>query len=36
MLFGAGFPSLDLGGDPTVIRDWVEPVEAFGFDHILA
>jgi probable F420-dependent oxidoreductase len=36
MRLGAGFPTLDLGGDPAVIRYWAEAVEALGFDHILA
>ncbi|HET7037235.1 MAG TPA: LLM class F420-dependent oxidoreductase [Thermomicrobiaceae bacterium] len=36
MRIGAGFPTLDLGGDPAVIRHWAESVEALGFDHILA
>jgi probable F420-dependent oxidoreductase len=36
MRLGAGFPTLDLGGDPAVIRYWAESVEALGFDHILA
>jgi probable F420-dependent oxidoreductase len=36
MRLGAGFPTLDLGGDPAVIRHWAESVEALGFDHILA
>lgn len=36
MRLGAGFPTLDLGGDPAVIRYWAEAVEALGFDHLLA
>jgi probable F420-dependent oxidoreductase len=36
MRLGAGFPTLDLGGDPVVIRQWAEAIEALGFDHILA
>lgn len=33
---GAGFPTLQLGGEPDVIRHWAEGVEALGFNHILA
>jgi probable F420-dependent oxidoreductase len=36
MRLGAGFPTLDLGGDPAVIRHWAESVEALGFNHLLA
>jgi probable F420-dependent oxidoreductase len=36
MRLGAGFPTLDLGGDPEVIRHWATSVEALGFHHILA
>lgn len=36
MRLGAGFPTLDLGGDPAIIRYWAESVEALEFDHRLA
>jgi len=35
MQLGTGFPTLDLGGDPQVIRQWAQAVERMGLRHIL-
>lgn len=36
MLLGAAFPSLDIGGNPVMIRRWAEGVESLGLNHIIA
>ncbi len=35
MKIGAVFPSIEIGHDPTVIRDWVQTAEGLGYDYIL-
>jgi hypothetical protein len=30
--FGATYPTLDLGTDPAVLRDWAAGMESIGFD----
>ncbi|HJY73466.1 MAG TPA: LLM class flavin-dependent oxidoreductase, partial [Streptosporangiaceae bacterium] len=32
--FGATYPTLDLGTDPAVLRDWAVGMESIGFDEI--
>jgi alkanesulfonate monooxygenase SsuD/methylene tetrahydromethanopterin reductase-like flavin-dependent oxidoreductase (luciferase family) len=32
--FGATYPTLDLGTDPAVLRDWAVGVEGIGFDEV--
>ena len=36
MRSGAIFPSMEIGTDPTVIRDYAQSIEALGYDHLLA
>ncbi len=36
MLAGAIFPSMEIGTDPLVIRDYAQAVEGLGYHHILA
>ncbi|TCC58245.1 LLM class F420-dependent oxidoreductase [Kribbella pittospori] len=36
MKIGAVFPQLEIGADPTVVRDWVTTVERAGYSHVLA
>lgn len=36
MKIGAVFPQLEIGADPTVVRDWVTTVEQAGYNHALA
>ncbi|MEV0803635.1 LLM class F420-dependent oxidoreductase [Kribbella sp. NPDC050281] len=36
MKFGAVFPQLEIGADPTVVRDWATTVERAGYSHVLA
>jgi probable F420-dependent oxidoreductase len=33
---GAVFPQLEIGADPTVVRDWATTVERAGYSHALA
>jgi probable F420-dependent oxidoreductase len=33
---GAVFPQLEIGADPTAVRDWVTTVERAGYSHVLA
>jgi probable F420-dependent oxidoreductase len=35
MRIGAIFPQLEIGSDPTVIRDYAQAVEGLGYDHLL-
>jgi probable F420-dependent oxidoreductase len=35
MKVGVIFPQLEIGEDPTVIRDYAQSVEGMGYDHIL-
>src|SRR4051794_7460351 len=32
--FGATYPTLDLGTDPGVLREWAQGVEELGYDDI--
>lgn len=36
MKFGAVLPQLEIGEDPTVIRDYAQAVEDMGYDYLLA
>ncbi|MFG1627573.1 LLM class F420-dependent oxidoreductase [Kribbella sp. NPDC049227] len=36
MKIGAVFPQLEIGADPTVVRDWATTVERAGYSHVLA
>lgn len=36
MKYGAVFPQLESGTDPSAIRDYVQAVEGMGFDYLLA
>ncbi|RZU13872.1 putative F420-dependent oxidoreductase [Kribbella rubisoli] len=36
MKIGAVFPQLEIGADPTVVRDWTTTVEQAGYNHVLA
>lgn len=36
MKIGAVFPQLEIGADPTVVRDWATTVERAGYSHALA
>jgi len=36
MKIGAVFPQLEIGTDPTAIRDYAVALEEMGFDHLLA
>ncbi|MET7282270.1 LLM class F420-dependent oxidoreductase [Kribbella sp. NPDC005582] len=36
MRIGAVFPQLEIGPDPTVVRDWARTVEDAGYQHVLA
>jgi probable F420-dependent oxidoreductase len=33
---GAVFPQLEIGADPTTVRDWTTTVEEAGYNHVLA
>jgi probable F420-dependent oxidoreductase len=33
---GAVFPQLEIGADPTVVREWTTTVEQAGYNHVLA
>jgi probable F420-dependent oxidoreductase len=35
MRIGAVFPQTEIGGDPSVIREYVTAVEEMGFDHLV-
>ena len=35
MRFGAVFPQLEIGNDPTVIRDYAQAAEELGYHHLL-
>ena len=32
--FGTTYPTMDLGADPIVLRDWAQGLESIGFDEI--
>lgn len=34
MKIGSAFPTTEVGNDPAVIRDYVQAVEALGYDHL--
>jgi probable F420-dependent oxidoreductase len=34
MKFGTTYPTMDLGTDPVVLRDWAQGLESIGFDEI--
>jgi len=34
MRFGVAFPTTEIGSDPAAVRDFVQAVEALGFDHL--
>ncbi|MEV5961913.1 LLM class F420-dependent oxidoreductase [Kribbella sp. NPDC051952] len=36
MKIGAVFPQLEIGADPSVVRDWTTTVEQVGYSHALA
>ena len=36
MNIGAVFPQVEIGQDPSAIRDYAQAVEAMGYTHILA
>ena len=36
MKIGAVFPQLEIGADPTVVREWTTTVEEAGYNHVLA
>ena len=35
MKIGAVFPHLEIGSDPSVIRDWAQAAEEIGYSHLL-
>lgn len=34
MQFGVSFPTMEIGSDPAVIRDYVQTIEGLGFRHL--
>ena len=34
MRLGVNLPTVDIGGDPLVVRDFSQTAEALGYDHL--
>ena len=34
MQFGVSFPTMEIGSDPAVIRDYVQTIEGLGYKHL--